>query len=146
MMNPDLLLLDEVSLGLSPLVVDRVYAQLDELKSSGVAMILVEQDLKRAMSMASRTICMLEGASPSKGRPDRSRVRRLRKPFLASGIRPTQSRAAVIVVNQVTQGILLGGYYALIACGLSFMLSVMGIVNLAHGIGDPLGLRPLCPG
>ena len=62
MMNPELLLLDEVSLGLSPLVVDRLYAQLEALKSSGVAMLLVEQDLKRAMSTASRTICMLEGA------------------------------------------------------------------------------------
>jgi branched-chain amino acid transport system permease protein len=36
-------------------------------------------------------------------------------------------------VNQILQGVLLGGYYALIACGLSFMFSVMGIVNLAHG-------------
>jgi branched-chain amino acid transport system ATP-binding protein len=61
MMNPELLLLDEVSLGLSPLVVDRLYARLEALKSSGVAMLLVEQDLKRAMSTASRTICMLEG-------------------------------------------------------------------------------------
>ena len=60
-MNPELLLLDEVSLGLSPLVVDRLYVQLEALKSSGVAMLLVEQDLKRAMSTASRTICMLEG-------------------------------------------------------------------------------------
>jgi branched-chain amino acid transport system ATP-binding protein len=61
MMNPELLLLDEVSLGLSPLVVDRLYSRLEALKSSGVAMLLVEQDLKRAMSTASRTICMLEG-------------------------------------------------------------------------------------
>ncbi|MGH6797409.1 MAG: ABC transporter ATP-binding protein, partial [Roseiarcus sp.] len=61
MMNPELLLLDEVSLGLSPLVVDRLYAQLEALKSSGVAILLVEQDLKRAMATASRTICMLEG-------------------------------------------------------------------------------------
>lgn len=61
MMNPELLLLDEVSLGLAPLVVDRLYVQLDALKSSGVAMLLVEQDLKRAMATASRTICMLEG-------------------------------------------------------------------------------------
>lgn len=35
--------------------------------------------------------------------------------------------------NQIVQGILLGGYYALLACGLSFMFGVMRIVNLAHG-------------
>jgi len=34
---------------------------------------------------------------------------------------------------QIMQGVLLGGYYALIACGLSFMFSVMGVINLAHG-------------
>lgn len=37
------------------------------------------------------------------------------------------------MMNQIIQGILLGGYYALIACGLSFMFSVMRIINLAHG-------------
>ncbi len=67
MMNPDLLLLDEVSLGLSPLIVDRLYARLEALKSSGVAMLLVEQDLRRAMATASRTICMLEGAIAIEG-------------------------------------------------------------------------------
>jgi branched-chain amino acid transport system permease protein len=39
----------------------------------------------------------------------------------------------ILLVNQVIQGVLLGGYYALIACGLSFMFSVMRIINLAHG-------------
>jgi branched-chain amino acid transport system permease protein len=39
----------------------------------------------------------------------------------------------MIWVNQVIQGVLLGGYYALIACGLSFMFGVMRIINLAHG-------------
>jgi branched-chain amino acid transport system ATP-binding protein len=67
MMNPELLLLDEVSLGLSPLVVDRLYARLEALKSSGVAMLLVEQDLKRALATASRAICMLEGAIAIEG-------------------------------------------------------------------------------
>jgi branched-chain amino acid transport system ATP-binding protein len=61
MSNPDILLLDEVSLGLSPLVVDRVYAQLQSLLTSGTTIVLVEQDLGRAMSVASRVICMLEG-------------------------------------------------------------------------------------
>jgi len=36
-------------------------------------------------------------------------------------------------LNQVLQGVLLGGYYALLACGLSFMFGVMRIINLAHG-------------
>lgn len=39
----------------------------------------------------------------------------------------------MIWINQLFQGILLGGYYALLACGLSFMFGVMGIINLAHG-------------
>ena len=39
----------------------------------------------------------------------------------------------MIWMNQIIQGVLLGGYYALIACGLSFMFSVMGIINIAHG-------------
>ncbi|UCI28819.1 ABC transporter ATP-binding protein [Mesorhizobium sp. B2-8-5] len=61
MSNPDLLLLDEVSLGLSPLVVDRVYASLQGLIRSGTTIILVEQDLNRALSVSSKVICMLEG-------------------------------------------------------------------------------------
>ena len=37
------------------------------------------------------------------------------------------------MINSIVQGVLLGGYYALIGCGLSFMFSVMRIINLAHG-------------
>jgi branched-chain amino acid transport system permease protein len=45
----------------------------------------------------------------------------------------------MIWVNQVVQGILLGGYYALLACGLSLMFGVMRIINLAHGALAVLG-------
>ena len=59
--NPEILLLDEVSLGLSPLAVERVYASLQTLIAAGTTIILVEQDLKRALGVADRVICMLEG-------------------------------------------------------------------------------------
>jgi branched-chain amino acid transport system ATP-binding protein len=59
--NPRLLLLDEVSLGLAPIVVDTVYAALRSLIDGGTTILLVEQDLARAMSVATRIVCMLEG-------------------------------------------------------------------------------------
>jgi branched-chain amino acid transport system ATP-binding protein len=61
MSNPRLLLLDEVSLGLAPVVVDAVYRSLTEVISEGVTVLLVEQDLTRALRVAGRVICMLEG-------------------------------------------------------------------------------------
>ncbi len=61
MSNPRLLLLDEVSLGLAPIVVDAVYSSLADIISEGTTVLLVEQDLTRALNVASRVICMLEG-------------------------------------------------------------------------------------
>lgn len=61
MTNPKLLLLDELSLGLSPVAVEGVYAVLPRLIAAGTTIILVEQDLRRAMATAGRVICMLEG-------------------------------------------------------------------------------------
>jgi branched-chain amino acid transport system ATP-binding protein len=55
------LLLDEVSLGLAPVVVDSVYRSLAGIISEGATVILVEQDLTRALKVAGRVICMLEG-------------------------------------------------------------------------------------
>jgi branched-chain amino acid transport system ATP-binding protein len=68
MTNPSLLLLDEVSLGLSPLAVDRVYASLAGLMQGGTTVVLVEQDLGRALRVADRVICMLEGRIVLEGR------------------------------------------------------------------------------
>jgi branched-chain amino acid transport system ATP-binding protein len=56
-----LLLLDEVSLGLSPLAVNLVYKSVEALIASGATILLVEQDLNRALKVANRVMCMLEG-------------------------------------------------------------------------------------
>jgi branched-chain amino acid transport system ATP-binding protein len=61
MSNPRLLLLDEVSLGLAPVVVDAVYRSLKTVISEGSTVLIVEQDLTRALRVAGRVICMLEG-------------------------------------------------------------------------------------
>lgn len=61
MANPKLLLLDEVSLGLAPIAVEAVYRSLDALIHGGATIILVEQDIGRALGVASRVACMLEG-------------------------------------------------------------------------------------
>jgi branched-chain amino acid transport system ATP-binding protein len=61
MSNPRLLLLDEVSLGLAPVVVDSVYRSLAGIIAEGATVVLVEQDLTRALKFADRVVCMLEG-------------------------------------------------------------------------------------
>jgi branched-chain amino acid transport system ATP-binding protein len=68
MTNPELIMLDEVSLGLSPLAVERVYASLQALLISGTTIVLVEQDLTRALRVAGRVICMLEGRIALEGK------------------------------------------------------------------------------
>jgi branched-chain amino acid transport system ATP-binding protein len=68
MTNPRLMLFDEVSLGLAPQAVDAVYRSIDTLIAGGATVLLVEQDLSRAMRVAQRVVCMLEGSVVLEGR------------------------------------------------------------------------------
>lgn len=61
MTNPRLLLLDEVSLGLAPIAVEQVYELLRSVIATGATIVLVEQELDRALKVATRLACMLEG-------------------------------------------------------------------------------------
>jgi branched-chain amino acid transport system ATP-binding protein len=54
MASPKLLLLDEPSLGIAPILVDRIYQTIEEIHSLGVAILLVEQNANRALAAASR--------------------------------------------------------------------------------------------
>jgi branched-chain amino acid transport system ATP-binding protein len=68
MTNPRVLLLDEVSLGLSPVAVQTVYESLQTVIAGGATIVLVEQDLSRALAIASRVACMLEGRIALEGK------------------------------------------------------------------------------
>jgi branched-chain amino acid transport system ATP-binding protein len=59
--NPLLLMLDEVSLGLSPAAVNILYESIAALMKSKTTILLVEQDLKRALRFSNRVVCLLEG-------------------------------------------------------------------------------------
>jgi len=61
MANPRLLLLDELSLGLAPIVIQSLYAALPSIAGEGTTVVLVEQDVGRALAAASRAYCLLEG-------------------------------------------------------------------------------------
>jgi branched-chain amino acid transport system ATP-binding protein len=69
MTNPRLLLLDEVSLGLAPVAVTDLYRSLERVLTGGSTIVLVEQDLGRAMDVADRIVCMLEGRIVLEGAP-----------------------------------------------------------------------------
>jgi branched-chain amino acid transport system ATP-binding protein len=68
MANPRLLLLDEVSLGLAPIVVKQVYEAIPIIKQQGTTVLLVEQDVNQALAVADRFYCLLEGRISLRGR------------------------------------------------------------------------------
>jgi branched-chain amino acid transport system ATP-binding protein len=61
MSNPEVLLCDEISLGLAPVVIRDIYAAMPRIKAEGTAIIVVEQDISRAISVSDRVYCMMEG-------------------------------------------------------------------------------------
>lgn len=67
--NPSVLMLDELSLGLSPRVVRQIYALLPDLLATGMSVLLVEQDVSQAVRVASTIQCLLEGRTTLSGPP-----------------------------------------------------------------------------
>jgi branched-chain amino acid transport system ATP-binding protein len=69
MSNPRVLLCDEISLGLAPVVIRDIYKAVPKIKEAGASLILVEQDIGQAMKVADRVYCMMEGRVTLSGMP-----------------------------------------------------------------------------
>jgi len=67
--NPQVLLLDELSLGLAPIVIERIYALVPEIVAQGVSILIVEQDVAQGVAVADRVHCLLEGRTSLVGAP-----------------------------------------------------------------------------
>jgi branched-chain amino acid transport system ATP-binding protein len=70
MSRPRMLLLDEPSLGLAPIVVDRIFELIEELRSDGVTVLLVEQNVHRALEVADRAYVLSVGSVVASGPTD----------------------------------------------------------------------------
>ncbi|MBN9016488.1 MAG: ABC transporter ATP-binding protein [Rhizobiales bacterium] len=69
MSNPRVLLCDEISLGLAPVVIRDIYAAVPKIKASGTSIVVVEQDVGQALQIADRVYCMMEGRVTLEGSP-----------------------------------------------------------------------------
>lgn len=69
MANPKVLLCDEISLGLAPVVIGQMYAALKQIRATGLSMIVVEQNIRQAIAVSDALLCLRGGkvtyASPS---------------------------------------------------------------------------------
>src|SRR5215467_12994607 len=61
MSNPRLLMCDEISLGLAPIVIRDIYARLPSIAAEGISLVIVEQDIAQALAAADQVYCLQEG-------------------------------------------------------------------------------------
>jgi branched-chain amino acid transport system ATP-binding protein len=69
MSNPSILLCDEISLGLAPIIVENIYQMIPRIRDNGTGVIVVEQDISRALRSTDRFYCLQEGHVTLSGRP-----------------------------------------------------------------------------
>lgn len=67
--NPEVLLCDEISLGLAPVVIKDIYAALPRIREGGATVVIVEQDIGQALKVADTVYCMMEGRITLTGTP-----------------------------------------------------------------------------
>ncbi|MGA2294946.1 MAG: ABC transporter ATP-binding protein [Acidimicrobiales bacterium] len=79
--NPQVLLLDELSLGLAPIVIERIYALIPEIVAQGVGILLVEQDVTLGVGVANRVHCLLEGKTSLTGTPQELSAQQIERAY-----------------------------------------------------------------
>jgi branched-chain amino acid transport system ATP-binding protein len=81
MCQPRLILFDEISLGLSPLVIKNIYQRVKQINSEGITALLVEQDIQRSLKAAHKVYIMQSGRVRLEGRPAELSQEDIRKAY-----------------------------------------------------------------
>jgi branched-chain amino acid transport system ATP-binding protein len=87
MSNPRLLLVDELSLGLAPIVIDGLYEVISRIAGEGTTVVIVEQDVTRALAAAGRAYCLLEGRVSLHGETSELTRERIIEAYFGAGAR-----------------------------------------------------------
>lgn len=82
MQNPSLLLLDEPSLGLSPILQKELFKTIQKLKEDGISILIVEQNAKKAIEIADRTYLLEDGKIVLKGGKDILKYKKIKNVYL----------------------------------------------------------------
>jgi branched-chain amino acid transport system ATP-binding protein len=87
MAQPKLLLIDEPSLGLAPLVVEQVFATIRQIHAGGVSILLIEQNVAKALDLVGRAYVLEGGHIVAAGRPEELRAQpHIRAAYLGAGV------------------------------------------------------------
>jgi branched-chain amino acid transport system ATP-binding protein len=81
MSGPNLILFDEISLGLAPLVIKHIYQQVKQINAEGITALLVEQDIQRSLKAAHKVYIMQSGRIRLEGRPQDLSQEDIRKAY-----------------------------------------------------------------
>ena len=126
--DPDVLLLDEPSLGLAPTIVDVVFQALAEIRERGVSVLLVEQRAQRTVAFADRTYVLGNGELRMILTPaDADDTERMIAAYLCVNV------VAVVDAQTLVDAVGLGAVYALMAVGIGLVFGVLRLVNFAYG-------------
>ena len=130
--DPEVLLIDELSLGLAPILVQELLGVIEQLRAEGLTIVIVEQSVSVALSIADRAVFLEKGRvrfeGPAQelagaGRPGACRVPRGGRGLTVSWITPQ------ITANGVVAGLVVG----LLAMGIVLVYRATGVINFAVG-------------
>ena len=85
MSNPRVLLCDEISLGLAPVVIKDIYAAFPRIRAAGASLVVVEQDVGQALKVSDRVYCMMEGRITLSGAPSDLTREKIHSAYFGAG-------------------------------------------------------------
>ncbi len=86
---PKLILFDEISLGLAPVVIKQIYQKVKQINAEGIAALLVEQDIQRSLKAAHKVYVMQSGRIRLEGQPDELTQEAIRRAYFGLEVNTT---------------------------------------------------------